>query len=111
MLNFDQLIIEPPLKTTTATLPDGRDVILHELPLSVIEDVQDIGRQDEGNVRSVMENMIRVVAHSLLGRAPDPDELSLVREKFGASAVMFLYYEALKFSRLGPGALDETKKH
>lgn len=111
MLNFDQLIIDPPMKSTTVKLPDGRDVTLHELPLSVIEDVQDIGRNESSNVRSVMENMIRVVSHSLLGRVPEPDELTLVREKFGASTVMFLYYEALKFSRLGPGALDETKKH
>ena len=58
-----------------------------------------------------MGNIVRVVAHSLLGRSPQPDELQQVRDTFGISTVMFLYYEALKFSRLGPHALDETKKH
>ena len=111
MLDFESLLASPPLKTTTVTLPDERQVTLHELPVLIIEDVQDIGQQDDGSVRSVMENIVRVVAHSLLGRIPTSDELRQVRENFGISTVMHLYYEALKFSRLGPGALDDTKKH
>ncbi len=111
MLDFEALLASPLLKTTKVTLEDGRTVRLHELPVFVIEDVQDIGQQVDGSVRTVMENIVRVVAHSLLGRIPTPDELDRVRETFGISTVMHLYYEALKFSRLGPSALDETKKH
>ncbi|MCW7552131.1 hypothetical protein NX722_05620 [Endozoicomonas gorgoniicola] len=110
MLNFEQLIDKPPLKTCNFTLDDGRDVTLHELPLSVIEDVQYVGQQEDDNVGSIMKSIVCVVAHSLLGRPPEPDELKQLRERFGASAMMAIYYEALKFSRLGPDDLDETKK-
>lgn len=111
MLDFESLLANPPLKTTSITLEDGRKVKIHELPVFVIEDVQDIGQHNSGNIRLVMEEVVRVVAHSLLGRIPTPEELGRVRETFGISTVMFIYYEALKFSRLGSNSLDETKKH
>lgn len=111
MLDFEGLAARPPMKTTSVTLPDGQQVQMFELPLSVIEDVQEIGQQGDGNVRQLMDNIVRVVAHSLLGRSPTVDELQQIRETFGSSAVMFLYYEALNFSRLGPNSLDEAKKH
>ena len=110
-LTFQELLAQPPLKQTTVTLPDGRDITLHELPVSVLEQVQRVGQQKEDGVSHLMHNVTRVVAHALTGRPPTEEEVQDVMETFGASAVMFIYYEALKFSRLGPDALDETKKH
>ncbi len=104
-----ELLKSPPLKTEPLTLPDGRSVTLHELPVAVIDEVQKVGEQSEHD-DSLMKKITRIAAHALAGRPPTDDELKTIGDTFGASVVMFIYYEALKFSRLGPNSLNETKK-
>ena len=110
-LTFEDLLNNPPLKTTTITLPDRREVQLHELPLSVMKYVQSVGKEGEDGVSSVMDGITLVATQALMGRPPEKKDMDALCERFGTTAVMFIYYEALKFSRLGPNALDETKKH
>ncbi len=110
-LTFEDLLNNPPLKTTTITLPDKREVRLYELPLSVMKYVQSVGREGKDGVNSVMDSITLVAAHALMGRPPEKKDMDALSERFGTTAVMFIYYEALKFSRLGPDALEETKKH
>ncbi len=110
-LTFEELLSSPPLKTRPLTLPDNRVVTLHELPVAVIEQVQQVGEQDnEAPDDTLMVKITRIAARALAGREPSDDELLKMGETFGTSAVMFIYYEALKFSRLGPDSFDATKK-
>lgn len=111
MLTFEELLNNPPLKTTTITLPDKRQVQLYELPLSVMKYVQSVGREGEDGVSHVMDSITLVATQALMGRPPQQEDMDAMSERFGTTAVMFIYYEALKFSRLGPDALEETKKH
>lgn len=110
-LTFSDLLENPPLKSTTITLPDGRDVQLHELPLSVMKYVQRVGKDGEDGVSNVMDSITLVATQALMGRPPEKTDMDTMSERFGTTAVMFIYYEALKFSRLGPDALNDTKKH
>ena len=106
---FEDLVKSPPLKSTTFQLPDKRTVTLYELTVSVMDDVKKIGQEDADEVDSIMTSISRVSAYALLGRAPTVQELEHVKG-FGTSSVMAIYYKALKFSRLGPESLEETKK-
>lgn len=110
MLTFEELLDRPPLKNTVITLPDKREVLLYELPLSVMKHVQTIGKEGEDGVNHVMDSIILVATQALLGRPPEQKNMDAICQRFGSSTVMFIYYEALKFSRLGPDALEETKK-
>ena len=108
MLNFDDLVKDPPLKTTAIALPDGREVVMHELPLSMMEDIQ--STSEESDVSRVTDSIAQVAACALLGRQATDKEVRQLKGSFGTSSVMKVYYEALKFSRLSPDAVDDAKK-
>ena len=108
-VSFDDLVKNPPLKSMPFKLPDDRIVTLYELPVSVMEVVQKIGHKKADQVDQVMDNITRVAAFSLLGRSPNKEEVLHIKS-FGTTTVMAIYYKALKFSRLGMDALEETKK-
>ena len=106
MNGLEQLLDNPPLKSTTYTMEDGRDCLIHELPIAVIEQVQRIG--EDGSAH--WDDIVQVVARALAGRKPTDKERQAVREQFGASTVMAVYMQALKFSRLSGDAIEQEKK-
>ena len=107
-LSFAELCSEPPMKRAPLTLEDGREVILHELPIGVMADIQEVASGDGGD--TITRTIARVAAWSLLGRLPSDDELCQFSERFGASQVMRIYYQALKLSSLSENAVEQEKK-
>ena len=90
------------------TLEDGRECRLHELPIGVIEKVRTLSEGKEQDVR--LDTIAFVAAHALTGCKPNDDEVRQLVESFGASTVMQIYIEAIKFSQLTPVAVEQEKK-
>ena len=111
-LNFEALLAEPPaLKQHTGTLPDGREYLLHQLPLSAIDKIGRLSRTAEESSRDLeWSEFGEIAAQSLLGRKPEPEEVAALVEKLGTDTVLHIYKDAIRFSQLGGEAVDEAKK-
>ena len=102
------LMEHPPVRTNIISLDDGVSCAIHELPISVIDRVRTISEDDD---HVDMSDVVYVATYALTGRKPTDAELATVSERFGTRSVMTIYTEALKFSQLDSGAIEQEKKH
>lgn len=108
MISFAELLAEPPLRTETLKLDDGRECLIHELPIGVIDHIRRISDEDSGGD---LKEVAWVATHALSGKPPTSEETEQVIKTFGSSSVMKIYFAALKFSQLTPDAVSDKKKH
>lgn len=111
-LNFKDLIQSPPpLKTTTATLPDGREYELHQLPLGMIIRIGELSKTALENSQDLNWNEFgEIAAQAMLGRPPKTSEVKQFVETLGNDTILHIYKQAIRFSQLGEEAVEEAKK-
>lgn len=111
-LTFKDLVASPPpLKKTTATLPDGRQYELHQLPMGAVIRVGDLSRMAaEKNQELPLKDFASIAAQAVLGRPPKAKEVTEFIDAMGNETVAHIYKQAIAFSNLGAGAVDEAKK-
>ena len=108
MISFAELLADPPLRNEPLKLDDGRECLIYELPIGVIDSIRKISEDDSG---TNLQEVARVAAHALSGKPPTAEETEQVVKTFGSSSVMKIYFAALKFSQLTPDAVSKEKKH
>ena len=111
-LTFKDLIASPPaLKKTTAILPDGREYELHQLPMGAVIRVGDLSRMAAEKKQELpLKEFGAIAAQAVLGKPPKPKEVKQFIEVMGNETVAHIYKQAITFSQLGAGAIDEAKK-
>ena len=107
MMNFEDLLADPPaLKTSTHTLEDGREYILHDLPASVLDSVYRKGKEKSLPIRDAAT----VVAHALLGYAPAERDVERMMDKLGSDTILDIFKHALNVSSVTDDNVEAAKK-
>ena len=107
MLDFEGLLCDPPaLKSRTATLPDGREYTLYDLPASVLDRVYAMSREKTLPIREAAI----VAAQSMLGRIPEEEEVTRMLDNLGADTILSLFRRALDVSGINDDTVGEAKK-
>ena len=107
MIGFDELLAEPPaLKSRTFTLEDGREYLLHDLPASVLDRVYRQGQEKVLPIRDAAT----VVAHALLGKVPEADEVDRLMERLGSDTVLEIFRNALNLASVTDDNVEAAKK-
>ena len=107
MMTFEDLLADPPeLKTSTHTLEDGREYILHDLPACVLDSVYRKSQEKALPIRDAAT----VVAHALLGHAPADKEVDRLMNKLGSDTILGIFKNALNVSSITDDNVEVAKK-
>ena len=107
MMTFEDLLADPPeMKTSTHTLEDGREYLLHDLPASVLDVVYRKSQEKSLPIRDAAS----VVAHAMLGYAPSDTEIDRMMDKLGSDTILDIFKNALNVSAVTDDNVEAAKK-